>query len=310
MKPLSWTQLEYFSVIARLQHMSRAADQLGVSQPALSRALSKLEADLAVPLFDRVGRSIRLTRYGELFQRRVARALQEIEDGRAELADMVGPERRTVALGFLRTLGITFVPQLVRSFSASNCNVLFSFIQSNSTALEDQLLSGELDLILNARPWNKPDFEWRLVANQELVLIVSPSHPLARRRAVALAELAKEPFVSFKEGRFRQLTEELCHAAGFSPAICSESDDSSSVPGFVEPALASLSCRRMRPRRAASSVCGSHIRWRVGRSALRGRRIDTSRLARVCFVILLCPRGRRSSRHRSGLARRHRDAET
>jgi DNA-binding transcriptional LysR family regulator len=233
MKPLSWTQLEYFSVIARLQHMSRAADQLGVSQPALSRALSKLEADLAVPLFDRVGRSIRLTRHGELFQRRVARALQEIEDGRAELADMVGPERRTVALGFLRTLGITFVPQLVRSFSAANRNVLFSFIQSNSTALEDQLLSGELDLILNARPWNKPDFEWRLVANQELVLIVSPSHPLARRRTVALAELANEPFVSFKEGRFRQLTEELCHAAGFSPAIRFESDDSSSVPGFV-----------------------------------------------------------------------------
>ena len=155
----------------------------------------------------------------------MARALQEIEDGRAELADMVGPERRTVALGFLRTLGITFVPQLVRSFSAANRNVLFSFIQSNSTALEDQLLSGELDLILNARPWNKPDFEWRLVAHQELVLIVSPSHPLARRRTVALKEIAKEPFVSFKEGRFRQLTEELCHAAGFSPMIRFESDD-------------------------------------------------------------------------------------
>src|SRR5947199_10812952 len=98
MKPLSWTQLEYFSVIANLQHMSRAATQLGVSQPALSRALSKLEAELGVPLFDRIGRSIRLTHYGRLFQGRVTRALREIDDGRTELADLVDQDRGTVVL--------------------------------------------------------------------------------------------------------------------------------------------------------------------------------------------------------------------
>lgn len=233
MKPLTWSQLEYFSAIARLQHMSRAAIELGVSQPALSRALAKLESDLAVPLFDRVGRSIRLTRYGELFQKRVARALREIEDGRAELADMAGPKRGTVTLGFLRTLGIRFVPELVRSFSAANQDVRFSFVQSNNTALEQQLLNGELDLILNTRSLTNPAFEWRLVAEQELVLIVSPSDPLARKRRIALGDVAERPFVSFKDGHFRRLTEELCRAAGFVPTIRFEGDDSSSVPGFV-----------------------------------------------------------------------------
>jgi len=233
MKPLSWSQLEYFAAIARLQHMSRAAVELGVSQPALSRTLAKLEADLAVPLFDRVGRSIRLTRYGELFQKRVARALREIDDGRAELADIAGPQRGTVTLGFLRTLGIRFVPELVRSFSASNPHVRFSFLQSNNIALEEQLLNGDLDLILNTRPLNNPAFEWRLVAHQELVLIVSPNDPLARKSRLALSEVANRPFVSFKDGHFRRLTEELCRAAGFEPTIRFEGDDSSSVPGFV-----------------------------------------------------------------------------
>src|SRR5690242_6542273 len=101
---LSWQQLEWFTTIADLQHMSRAAAELGVSQPALSRALSKLEAELGVPLFDRIGRSIKLTHYGRLFQGRVTRALREIEDGRTELADLVDQDRGTVALGFLRTL--------------------------------------------------------------------------------------------------------------------------------------------------------------------------------------------------------------
>jgi LysR family transcriptional activator of glutamate synthase operon len=233
MKPLKWTQLEYFAAIARLQHMSRAAAQLGVSQPALSRALATLEAELAVPLFDRVGRSIRLTRYGELFQKRVARALREIDDGRAELADMVGSKHGTVALGFLRSLGIRFVPQLVRNFSSFNEGVRFSFVQSNNAALEEQLLSGDLDLILNTTSLNKSAFEWRLVANQELVLIVSRSDPLARKRHIDLSELANRPFVTLKQGNFRRLTEQLCHKAGFAPKIRFEADDSSSVPGFV-----------------------------------------------------------------------------
>src|SRR5689334_4395486 len=71
---IDWRQLEYFRVAGRLQHVTRAAERLGTSQPALSRTLARLEADLGVPLFDRVGRSIRLTRYGEMFLKRVESA--------------------------------------------------------------------------------------------------------------------------------------------------------------------------------------------------------------------------------------------
>jgi DNA-binding transcriptional LysR family regulator len=231
---LSWQQLEWFSAIADLQHMSRAAAQLGVSQPALSRALSRLEAELGVPLFDRIGRSIRLTHYGRLFQGRVARALREIDDGRTELADLVDQDRGTVALGFLRTLGINYIPQLLRRFRALHPRVRFSFIQSNSIALEGRLRDGDTDLIFNSMPLDDPRFEWAAVADQDLVLLVPPTHRLARRRDVSLHDCADESFVSFKaDHALRRTTDALCSKAGITPTISFESDDSSSVPGLV-----------------------------------------------------------------------------
>jgi DNA-binding transcriptional LysR family regulator len=146
---------------------------------------------------------------------------------------MAGPQRGTVTLGFLRTLGIRFVPELVRSFSASNEQVRFSFLQSSNIALEEQLLNGDLDLVLNTRPLTNPVIEWRQVAEEELILIVPPNDPLVRKRRVALSEVADRPFVAFKDGHFRQTTDALCRAAGFEPTIRFEADDSSSVPGFV-----------------------------------------------------------------------------
>lgn len=238
MKALSWHQLEYFHAAARLQHVSRAARQLGISQPALSRALAKLEAELSLPLFERVGRSIRLTRYGEIFQRRVARALHEIDEGRAELNELASPGRNIVGLGFLRTLGISFVPRLVLEFSALFPDVRFSLVQTNDIALEEALVREELDLILNSNPLLAPHFDWDMIADQELVLIVPRSHRLSHRRAVAMRELIDEPFVCFKAGHvFRRQIENLCNAAGYLPKVKFEADDSSSMPGFVASGL-------------------------------------------------------------------------
>ena len=229
-----WHLLESFRVAGRLQHVTRAAEQLGTSQPALSRGLARLQSDLGVPLFQRLGRSLRLTRYGELFLARVERALGEIEDGRRELLDLTEPERGTVSLGFLRTLGAKYIPQVVRRFNVAHPHVRFSFVQNNSASIEEQLERGDLDLIFVAVPPGKGGLDWVRVYDQEFVLIVPPSHRLARRRQVRLREVAGDPFVTFKEGHaIRRMTDDLCAAAGFTPSISFEGDDSSSLPGFV-----------------------------------------------------------------------------
>jgi DNA-binding transcriptional LysR family regulator len=229
-----WQLLESFRLAGRLQHVTRAAEALGTSQPALSRSLARLQADVGVPLFERVGRSIRLTRFGELFLVRVERAFKEIDEGRRELADLAGPDQGSICLGFLRTLGAKYIPQLVRRFSAAYPRVHITFVQNNSAMIEEQLARGELDLIFVAVPTSNPDFAWTRVADQELVLIVPRSHRLAHRRQVRLREVSNEPFVSFKAGHaIRRLTDDLCRAAGFTPLLSFEGDDSSSIPGFV-----------------------------------------------------------------------------
>jgi DNA-binding transcriptional LysR family regulator len=175
-----------------------------------------------------------LTRHGEAFLARVERAHGEIEDGRRELLDLTEPERGTVSLGFLRTLGAKYIPQLVHRFSVAHPQVGFTFVQNNSAAIEEQLERGDLDLVFVAVPPGKKGLDWVRVFDQELVLIVPHSHRLARRRQVRLREVAADPFVSFKEGHaIRRMTDDLCKAAGFTPAIRFEGDDSSSLPGFV-----------------------------------------------------------------------------
>ncbi|EST51510.1 LysR family transcriptional regulator [Brevibacillus panacihumi W25] len=86
-------QLKYFQVVARLEHMTRAAEELHISQPSLSKMISRLEKHLGVPLFDRHGKQIRLNRFGKIFLNRVDRVFAELEEGQYELADLTGLER-------------------------------------------------------------------------------------------------------------------------------------------------------------------------------------------------------------------------
>src|SRR5579864_5072626 len=93
-------QLDYFQTLAKTQHVTQAAEQLGITQPALSRAIGRLERDLGVSLFDHPGRSVKLNRYGRAYLAHVERALGAMEEGRRELADLVDRESGIIAFGF------------------------------------------------------------------------------------------------------------------------------------------------------------------------------------------------------------------
>jgi DNA-binding transcriptional LysR family regulator len=235
---LDLNDLECFRVAATLQHITRAAEQLDMGQPALSRVLARVEAKLGVPLFERSGRSVRLTRYGDVLFCHLERARAAIEDGRLAIADLDGPDRGTIALGFLRSLGANYIPRLVQSFSIRFPKIAFTFLQNNSAVLADELAKNKLDLIFTVGPLADRRFDWKRINDQNLVLIVPRSHRLARRRQVALREVAGEPFISFhRTHAIRRLTDELCAAAGFVPTVRFEGDDATSVPGFVAAGL-------------------------------------------------------------------------
>jgi DNA-binding transcriptional LysR family regulator len=227
-------QLAYFRAAGRLQNVSRAAEELGMTQPALSRSLARLEAELGAELFARAGRNVRLTPAGEAFLPYAERALEAIDEGRRAIADVGERADRRISLGFLHTLGAELVPTLVRNFETQEGAVQFEFVQSSSVDLRLRLLAGELDLALTAGPLEDDRVRWQELEREDVVLLVPRRHPLASESVVPLAQVAGEPFISYKPGfAMRELTEDLCAAAGFRPRIVFEGEESNTVGGFV-----------------------------------------------------------------------------
>jgi DNA-binding transcriptional LysR family regulator len=231
-------QLEYFQVVGRLQNVSRAAERLAMTQPALSRSIDRLERELGVALLERVGRGVRLTRHGEAFLPHAERALAALADGRRELDDLSGTAARRVSLGFLHTLGPEYVPELIRAFKLEHPEIRFDFSQNGTGVLDRQLEGGELDLCLTSGPRPNPLVAWARLLEEDVFLIVPAGHRLANAGAVRLGEVADEPFVAFKTGlAMRELSDELCRQAGFAPQITFESEEPITVGGFVAAGL-------------------------------------------------------------------------
>ncbi len=147
---MEWEQLEYFQTLAQMQHVTKAAKSLSITQPALSRSIARLENHLGVPLFDRHGRSITLNQYGHIFLRRVQAMMKEYTEGKEEIQALLKPDQGEVSLGFLHTLGTTLVPDLIGSFQQEYPNIAFQLKQNHSYWLLERLKSGDLDLCLLA----------------------------------------------------------------------------------------------------------------------------------------------------------------
>lgn len=235
---MEWQRLEYFQTLARVQHMTRAAELLSISQPALSRSIASLEEEIGVPLFDRHGRSILLNRYGTMFLERVNRIMNEMRDGLEDIQQLINPEQGVVSLGFLHTLGTSTVPTLIRAFHKQYPYITFQFKQNHTHTQLKQLKSGELDLCLLASIDYEKPISWTELWRDELFIIVPINHPLANRKSIALKEIIQESFISMKKGyALRNTTDNIFAQANLEPKITFEGDEVATVAGFVTAGL-------------------------------------------------------------------------
>jgi DNA-binding transcriptional LysR family regulator len=224
-------QLKYFQTVARTEHITKAAEELHISQPSLSKVIARLEEDLEVPLFNREGRQIKLNNYGKAFLRRVNRIFTELEDGKRELYDMRGTENNTITVA-LNVMSL--FPELLKEYLKVFPNTRFCQIIGTIAEMKQQLENGTVDYCLSSPPIEGPGIECMHLYTEELCLIVPKGHRLAERGSIPLAEAADEQFISLKEGfGMRNLTEELCHQAGFTPNIFFESDTSLKIAELV-----------------------------------------------------------------------------
>jgi DNA-binding transcriptional LysR family regulator len=232
---VEFLQLKYFQTVAQLEHMTKAAEQLQIAQPSLSKTIARLEEDLGVPLFDRQGRQIRLNAYGKAFLDRVKRAFMELNEGKREIRDLAGLNQGMVTLSVSIP---SILPGLLSSFLAQYPDVHFRQYLESPSSMKQQLENGEVDFSISSEPIEGPDIEWRPLITEEIFLVVPPGHPLSGRDSVLLSEVKHEPFISMNAGNgFRDLTDRFCHMAGFTPNICFSVDEPDVIGRLVRQGL-------------------------------------------------------------------------
>ncbi|OKI00725.1 LysR family transcriptional regulator [Streptomyces sp. CB02923] len=217
------TSLRTFRVVARHEHISRAAAELRIAQPAVSRTIARLEAELGVLLFDRQGRAIRLNRYGAALLRRVERALGELDDARRELADAAGLDQGRVVVAAETLLTLS---SLLSAFRAAHPGVEIRLHQSTAAVMRRQLAAREVDFCVASQPLGGSGLRSVVLMEEDVLLAVPAGHPLAGRGRVGLADVVDEPFVTTRTGHWqRELLDRLFAAAGRTPVITCEGDE-------------------------------------------------------------------------------------
>ena len=230
--------LIYFQTVARLENMSRAAEKLHITQPALSKAIAQLEKSLGVELFFRNGRSIHLNRYGHFFLERVDVILREYNQAREDLLHLIAPGQGEVSIGFMHTLGLKIIPALMTDVKKVYPQMRFQLTQNNSGILLEKLALGELDVCLVASLDMKGDIYWEKLWDEELYLIVPKQHELGSKKSVSLNEFASEPFISIKKGNsLRETVDNLYKKEGFTLNVAFEGEEIHTVAGLVESGL-------------------------------------------------------------------------
>lgn len=221
-------QLKYFQTAARMQHMTKAAHSLHISQPALSKMIASLEAELGTKLFKREHKTIRLNEHGKLFLHQVDIALQALEDGKLQLQDVNGCV--SAAITFDVRVSSHLLPDLLADFRKEWPHAEFQ-LQQHGSSFEGM---PSFDLCLSDGATPPKGTASVCLLEEDIVVAVPAEHPLADRNHVSLQELKEESFITLPPGKsLRETTDAFCRLAGFIPRIRFESDDPATVRGLI-----------------------------------------------------------------------------
>jgi LysR family transcriptional activator of glutamate synthase operon len=236
---VSIADLRVFLAVAETEHVTAAAAKVHLSQPAVTRAVGRLEHQLGARLFDRPGQRVRLNAIGRLMVGHAQQIVADFEAARADLSRLLDPDTGPLRLGFLGSLGTWLVPDVIRSFRQIAPAAELVLRQGTFDLVAELLRSGEIDLLLTSpRPRLRIPISWQPLGVERLELAVPPGHHLAARRRLRLAEAADEPFVVLGEAtEFRSVSDRLCRRAGFTPKVVLETDEVATARALVAAGL-------------------------------------------------------------------------
>lgn len=192
--------LRYFVTLAHMEHYTKAAEKLLITQPSLSHAISSLEQELGIPLFEKEGRNIGLSKAGKVFLDYVEESLDMIDAGVATTKKAANGEGQ-IDLAFLQTLGTSLIPKLVQEFLQTEPEKQIDFIFHTGVSIDiiQGLKEKKFDIGICSKLENERNIHFTPIAKQELVLIVPKSHPLAEKDWIDLIETVDYPHIAFSK---------------------------------------------------------------------------------------------------------------
>lgn len=216
-------QLSYFVTLAEHLHYTKTAELLHISQPSLSYAISEMEKDLGVKLFQKEKQGVSLSDYGREYYPYAKKALETLERGRSAVTAMASSTETVIRWGYFHSVSATLIPTLIRSFHADarGSSIRFQLIEDSVQRLLTQLHSGDLDMCFTCHQES-----WATsvpIAHQPLYLAVPADHPLTEKSFVTLEDFAAEPQIMLTLGSdLRLQMDQFFHDNGVVPRTAYE----------------------------------------------------------------------------------------
>ena len=232
---ITFHQLQTFLVLARTGSLTRTARELGASQPTVSLQVKALGQLLGSPLVERHGRGIRLTPAGEALRGYASDVLDGLRALRQQVQAFHGGRAGSLALGASATTGGYVLPSILSAFRARFPQVDVQLQVDSPEHLFHDLLANALDLVFSVGVRAPAGLAVESICDAELVIVVSPHHPLARRRRITAHDLSGQPLVTSLQGAlFRELMEEKLRQAGVTPRVATEARHPEAMKKLVE----------------------------------------------------------------------------
>ena len=225
-------QLKSFVRVAERENFTRAAEDLGLSQSALSRSIARLESDLGQPVFERQSRKVTLTQAGTILLGRAQQILTMLEDTKAEISD--DGETGTIRLAAIPTIAPFFLPGLLKQFSEKFPKASVVVQEDTTENTLRRCSQGEIDLAILALPISAKYLEYEELFDEELLLVLPNEHPLADKKQVVIEDVEAFPFVLLGEAHC--LSEQVisfCRQKSFQPISVEKTSQLATVQELV-----------------------------------------------------------------------------
>lgn len=221
-------QLDCFRTVARMEHISNAAVVLHITQPALSKIITRVEDYAGAPLFDRVKGKIRLNASGTAFLETLDQVFEQLEKGKKQVVAISERDSNHIRLA-ASCDSILFM--LAESFFSKHPEVRVRYTVMNPEQIREGFLRNSLDFALTTFPLQEKGVEWEPISDEEILMVVGSESPFFGRKCVAFSELRGVEMMCENSGDLRDKINSCCEAVGFAPNIVMEST-TGSIMGF------------------------------------------------------------------------------